>query len=65
MKATRGLLHIVLVRPQIPHNTGSIGRLALNFGARLVRRSVFRKSLLAWLAIFASRRCVRLANNEQ
>ena len=29
------LLHIVLIRPEIPHNTGAIGRLALSVGARI------------------------------
>jgi len=30
-------LNVVLVNPQIPQNTGSIGRTCLAFGARLVR----------------------------
>jgi len=29
------LLHVVLVRPQIPSNTGSIGRTCLNYDAKL------------------------------
>uniref|UniRef100_A0A6B2LL55 tRNA/rRNA methyltransferase SpoU type domain-containing protein n=1 Tax=Arcella intermedia TaxID=1963864 RepID=A0A6B2LL55_9EUKA len=29
------MLHVVLVRPQIPTNTGSIGRTCLNFDAKL------------------------------
>lgn len=29
------MLHVVLFRPQIPSNTGNIGRTCLGFGARL------------------------------
>lgn len=29
------ILNIVLIRPEIPHNTGAIGRLVLSAGARL------------------------------
>jgi len=31
----RGMLHVVLLTPEIPHNTGAAGRLCLATGARL------------------------------
>ena len=30
-----GMIHVVLFQPEIPHNTGAIGRLVLGAGARL------------------------------
>ncbi len=35
MMPTAGMLHVVLMAPEIPHNTGAAGRLCLATGARL------------------------------
>lgn len=40
------MIHVVLVRPLIPWNTGAIGRTCLCFGARLVSLLQFQKKRL-------------------
>jgi len=51
------MLHVVLLRPLIPWNTGAIGRTCLSFGARLVR--LFEKKILYILNTELSRYLLR------